>query len=111
MHQEVDPGESLTPAQKLIRQRNAIMSAYRAATQHAVRALDYYQRFSRVEDWSEDDTQDYITVLQNDSRRGLREIAVEVRRLRNRLDIINNKILDEVKKEKEKDDAARRKST
>lgn len=104
MHQEIESEISPPdPIKQLIQERNQLMGSYRAATQHAVRALDYYQRFQRVEDWNEDETQDYIDVLKADSRRFLREIAIDVRRMRNRLDVINNKLMDLVKERQEKD--------
>jgi len=105
VHQDINEDE-ISPAQRLVNERNDLLNSYRGATQHAVRALDYYQRFKRVEDWEDSETQESVKTLQSDSRRFLKEVAIDIRRMRNRLDIINEALMNlAVKKQKKEKNA------
>lgn len=95
MHESVDENEQpLTEKQKLLQIRSNLIGNYRATIQTATRALDYYMRFRKVEDWEEDSVQEYIDILKKDSKRFIKEVALDISRIRKRLDMINNQLMD-----------------
>lgn len=90
MHQPVDSQNR----EKLLEKRKELMAIYKGATQNSIRALDYFIRFKKVEDWDEDGIQEHINVLRSDSRRFLKECAMYIKRLRSEIDTIENKLMD-----------------
>lgn len=94
MHQEIDQLNKPTEKELLLSEKEGLIKAYRNNVVWACRALEYKKRFEREEDYGQDDFQDYINILKEDSRREVKDTARRIRYLRERIENINNKLID-----------------
>lgn len=78
----------------LITAKENIIKEYRGAVVWAMRALEYKRRFDKEEDFGADGLQEYVDILKQDSRRELKEVAVNIKLMRENIDRIDNKLMD-----------------
>jgi hypothetical protein len=93
MHQQVE-GVELMDKSSLITEKNELTKNYRNMVVWASRVLEYKRRFDREEDFGDDGLQDYIDILKGDSRRELRDIAIKIKLVRQKIDGIDNELMN-----------------
>ena len=94
MHQVTNEGVKLMDRDLLIKTKSELISNYRNAVVWVGRVLDYKRKFDREEDFGDDGLQEYINLLKEDSRRELREVAINIKLMRNKIDKIDNELMD-----------------
>jgi hypothetical protein len=96
MHQQVESGV-IDRRSSLIATKNNLIKHYRNTVMWAVRALEYKRRFEREDDFDSNDLGDIrgsVRFLEQDSRRELKEIAINVKLLRKQIDDINDELMN-----------------
>jgi len=80
--------------QTLLEKKENLIRHYRGMVVWACRVLEYKRRFDSTEDFGTDGLQDYMNILKDDSRRELKDIAVNVRLVRKQISDINNELMN-----------------
>ena len=94
MHQQMDEGVELMDKTALITEKENTIKNYRNAVVWAMRALEYKRRFDKEEDFGMDGLQEYIDILKQDSRREVKEVAINIKIMRDKIDKIDNELMD-----------------
>jgi hypothetical protein len=71
---------------------------YRATVKWACQVLDYKKSFEREEDFGEDELREHILFLRDDSRQELKTAAINVKRLKSRIKILQECLVDLARK-------------
>lgn len=77
-----------------------VRGEYRSAVKWARYVLDYKKAFEREEDFGEDELREYIELLRADSRDELKNIAINVKRLKSHIKSIQERLIDLSRKKK-----------
>ena len=73
---------------------------YRAAARWARFVIDYKRAYEKEEDFGEDSLRDYIAMIREDSRDELKKVAVDIKRLKARIRLYENCLMDLAKGKK-----------
>jgi len=73
---------------------------YRAAVKWARFVIDYKRAYEGEEDFREDSLKDYLTMIKVDSRDEIKSVAVDIKRLKEKIKSHESRLMDLAKRNK-----------